>query len=858
MGISGLKLRTRIALLISILISILAIAVLAYLPHRLRLAATESLQNASGSLAEIAAFGLAEALEEGRPVETAPILRALQQQHQDLVYIVILDSSGATVAAFNERLAERAESAAIRMEAIPGAETGPVHAPRASSPLENTIPRNGTRGGFSPSEPIYQVEAPVLGRGRRIGTVRLGFTLQRIAHEVARGRQTALMLGAVILTLGIAGSFLLASLIAAPIGRIARASERIASGARGERALVSGTDEVGQLAESFNEMVEKLETAHSQLETVNESLEARVQDRTRKLREEVEERTRAESALRSSEEKYRLLVERNLAGVYTARLDGTVISANLACARILGFETVEEFLTGGQISYGDEAQRERFLATIQKEQTVTNFEVELTSRAGHKVWALANARAVPNEDLVEAVLLDISDRKRAEMEVEYRAYHDPLTGLPNRHLLRDRLDIALAQARRRERSVGVLFLDIDNLKGVNDTLGHEIGDQVLQMVGDRLLAVLRDEDTVARIGGDEFAIVLPDLETGDEVARVAEKILEALQPPLSLGEEEIRVTASIGAAVYPRDGQDAEGLLRNADRTMYRVKEKGGKGVRFFDLDDVSRGLRRSSLEDELRKGIERGEFVPYYQPQYDLETRALVGAEALVRWHHPEGIVVPPAGFISLAEYTGLIIPLGELVLRRSCIDLQRWQAAGATALRLGINISARQFHQRDLIGVLTSALESSGADPTRIELEVTESLAVQKSGWTIRLLEKIREMGMRIAVDDFGTGQSSLMYLKSFPVDTVKIDREFVRGMTSNPHDQSIVIAILLLASSLGLRTVAEGIETEEDCRFLSAHGCEQGQGFLFSHAVPRDEFEALLFSKSEPATATRGSGV
>lgn len=819
------------AILMSVLIALISVAIFVYLPQRLRATATASLVEAAHSLAAITGHGLSESVATGAPESVAPILGALQK-HGEVVYIVVVDAAGRPVASFNERLAERARYRAIRMTPNAGAQ-----ARTAAPSLHARQParqRAGSEGGFSPVEPIYQASAPVLDRGRRAGQVYVGVSTRPIDEANASGRRTAAILGLTILVLGIGGSVALSSLLTGPIRRIAGTTEQIAAGARGVRAEVTGADEVGRLASSFNAMVDKLESARGELEELNRGLEERVALRTRELS--------------ASEEKYRLLFERNLAGVYVADFSGKIVNANPACALMFGFDDVDDFVRHGEIDYVNPMQREYFLEAIRNEGHVLNLEVELHGGGGEPLWALANARAVPERGQFEAILLDVTDRKRAELEIEYRAYHDPLTELPNRNLLRDRLEVAVAHARRRDRVLAVLYLDIDDLKTINETLGHPTGDQVLQMVGERLRAAVRDEDTVARVGGDEFAIILSDLESEEVVTKIAEEVVTALQPPIQLEKEEIRVTASVGVAVYPRDGEDPDTLLRNADSTMYRIKERGGRGVRRFDDAEGGRGLRRSSLEKELREGLERGELEPFYQPQFDLSTGAMVGAEALVRWRHPEGFIVAPSNFISLAEYTGLIIPLGEQMLRRTVSDLRRWQREGVRPITVGVNVSARQFHQRDFVGMIAGVVREAQLDPTWLELEITESLAVQKSGWTLRLLERIRQMGIRIAVDDFGTGRSSLVYLKSFPVDTVKIDREFVQGLGGSMPDQSIVAAILGLAKSLGLRTVAEGVETEAEAEILRARGCADGQGYLWGEAVPVADFERMLARSAE----------
>jgi diguanylate cyclase (GGDEF)-like protein/PAS domain S-box-containing protein len=438
---------------------------------------------------------------------------------------------------------------------------------------------------------------------------------------------------------------------------------------------------------------------------------------------------------------------------------------------------------------------------------------------------------------------DVTERKRAEEIVRHLAYHDALTDLPNRTLFKDRLTQALAQARRKERTVAVLFLDLDHFKVVNDTVGHGEGDRLLRRVAERLTGRLRDGDTVARVGGDEFALVLSEITQVEDAAEIAERILRDFRRPWVLQGQEFLVTTSIGIALYPGDGDDAETLLRNADTAMYRAKESGRDSYQLYTAAMNARIVERLALENNLRRGLERGEFIVYYQPQVDIRSGQVVGVEALVRWQHPKQGLVLPAEFIPVAEETGLIVPLGEWVLRTACVQNKAWQQDGLPPVRVAVNLSARQFQQRGLTDTVAQVLRETGLSPRLLQLEITEGIAVQDVDFTIATLRRLRAMGIQIAIDDFGTGYSSLSYLKRFPIDAVKIDRSFVRDLTVNPNDAAIATTIITMAHNLKLSVIAEGVETEEQLAFLDQQQCDEMQGFLFSKPKPAQELKNIL---------------
>jgi diguanylate cyclase (GGDEF)-like protein len=437
-----------------------------------------------------------------------------------------------------------------------------------------------------------------------------------------------------------------------------------------------------------------------------------------------------------------------------------------------------------------------------------------------------------------SVLSTALQRIDSEARLAYLAQFDPLTGLPNRALLADRLSQTIVLAKRRNLPVAVLFIDLDGFKAVNDTLGHAGGDQLLREVAGRLQSAVRTGDTVARISGDEFAIVLPELVRPEDAALVAQKVIESLAESLRVQDSEVFVTASVGIAAFPADGADADTLIGAADAAMYRAKQTGRNAYQFFTAEINQRSRARVQLGAELRKALEREEFALFYQPRYELATRRPIGAEALLRWNHPERGFIPPAEFIPVLEESGLIVQVGEWAIRRACNDLRAWQAAGCEIAWASVNLSARQFRQHDLDKRIRAIVSSTGVDPASLELEITESQLVADPDHGIRVMRALCDAGLRIAIDDFGTGYSSLAYLTRFPVSALKIDRSFVQDMSRDRSDAIIVRTVIEMAHSLGFTVVAEGVETEEQAGLLHLLRCEEAQGFLFAAPMPADE--------------------
>jgi len=452
-----------------------------------------------------------------------------------------------------------------------------------------------------------------------------------------------------------------------------------------------------------------------------------------------------------------------------------------------------------------------------------------------------------------ACLLE-DEREAAELasaEIEHLAYHDALTGLPNRPLFIDRLIVSIAQASRSKSKLAVFFLDLDRFKDINDSLGHSVGDHLLKAVADRVRRCVREGDTVARFGGDEFTLLVPQIENIEDAAKIAQKIIETLKIPFNVHDRELFVTTSIGISLHPNDGLDAETLVRNADSAMYRAKDTGRDNYQLYAPAMNARALERLALENMLRRAIQNHELVLYYQPLIDARSKTILGVEALIRWQHPELGMLSPAHFISVAELSGLIIPIGDWVLQTACEQLRIWQKRIDRRLTVSVNLSARQFSQPDLTDKIRNVLEQTDLDPHSLELEITESNAMQNAENTIHTLRELKQIGVRISMDDFGTGYSSLNYLKRFPIDTLKLDQMFVRDVNDDPSSAAIVSAVIAMSHSLALEVVAEGVETEAQLQFLQKQRCDRIQGFLFSEPMAAAELEPYLIESAEDST-------
>ncbi|HWH39303.1 MAG TPA: EAL domain-containing protein, partial [Usitatibacter sp.] len=438
---------------------------------------------------------------------------------------------------------------------------------------------------------------------------------------------------------------------------------------------------------------------------------------------------------------------------------------------------------------------------------------------------------------------DVTDRKVIQERIQHLAYHDNLTGLPNRLLFQDRLANSIARAERSSHKVAVLFVDLDNFKNINDSLGHDAGDELLRGVSRRLSQCIRLEDSIARQGGDEFIVLLDSIDDSRGGSVVAQKILNALRQPFRVGGIEQHVSGSVGIALYPEDGHDPQTLMKNADTAMFHAKAQGKNAYQYFTAQMNVAVKRRMTMESALRRAVMSKDFVLHYQPQVDLRTGAIVALEALVRWQPPDGATIMPGDFIPLAEETGLIGELGEWVLHEACRQARAWQDAGMGLRRMAVNLSARQFADAGFLETVTRVLERTGLDPRALELEITETQVMSQTEPLMALLNKLSGMGVQLAIDDFGTGYSSLSYLKRLPIRKLKIDQSFVRDVTVDPNDRAIVAAIINMARSLELVTIAEGVETHAQLELLQAAGCDVGQGYLFSRPATATALQALL---------------
>jgi diguanylate cyclase (GGDEF)-like protein/PAS domain S-box-containing protein len=548
--------------------------------------------------------------------------------------------------------------------------------------------------------------------------------------------------------------------------------------------------------------------------------------------------TRVDAALRH-------LVATNLVAVLFTDLSGNILEADESFLNLLGYTSKNlprsiHDLTPPEHHRLDDEAFEKLMAFG----ACAPFEKEFLKQDGTQIPVLFGAAL--HEDEIACFVVDLSQNRQAQEKLNHLAYHDALTDLPNQVLFKDRLKQAIALSRRSDQMQAVLLLNLDRFKTINDSLGYTAGDRLLQSVAQRLSSCVRESDTVARFGGDEFAVLLTQIPRAQDAANVASAIKSALDQAFLFEDQEIFVSSSIGISLYPHDGRDTGGLLKNAGAALDRAKSLGGNVYQFYTAGGTTRALKQLVLENNLRPGLERAEFFVQYQPQVDIRGFHLVGMEALVRWQHPSLGLLYPSEFVPLAEESGLIIALGDWVMRTACAQNKAWQDAGLTPLRLSVNFSARQFQQATFIDDVAHILKETNLDPRWLELELTESSIMKEPEVAIEKLHELKLMGIKVAIDDFGTGYSSLNYLKRFPIDTLKIDKTFVSDVCKDPHDTAIVRAIINLGHALDLTVIAEGVETKEQLQYLSALECDVVQGFLFSKALHAAAFEELLIEQ------------
>ncbi|MDA8255427.1 MAG: EAL domain-containing protein [Betaproteobacteria bacterium] len=575
--------------------------------------------------------------------------------------------------------------------------------------------------------------------------------------------------------------------------------------------------------------------------------------------EDISEQVRSREAVASAEARYRSIFENATDGLFQTAAEGRYLAANPALARIYGYASPAELIAAlqniGSQLYIDPSRRETFKRLMIASGRVDDFESEVKRRDGTIIWISESAHSVFDSDgsflYYEGVVQDITDHKLHQQQLEYQASHDLLTGLPNRTLLADRLQQSIAQADRNGHFAAVAFIDLDNFKYINDSLGHQAGDDLLVEVSRRLQGCLRGTDTVARYGGDEFVLVLNNHYQAVSVIRLMERVLDDIQRPVVVDGTDLFVTPSIGISLYPNDGGDAQTLIKNADAAMYLAKGKGRNNFQFFTsrLNDLA--MERIGLDSSLRRALSRNEIQVHFQPKVNRH-RQVFGFEALVRWNSPEHGWVVPEKFIGVAEDTGMIVPITEFVLDTACRQVVAWSTAGLGDFNMAVNLSARMLQDDSVVDMVARTLHRNGLAPQRLELEITESMIIGNIEHSVVMLHQLKALGVQLAIDDFGTGYSSLSYLQCFPIDVLKIDRAFVRTLDLKVKESPIAKLVTLLGHSLGLTVVAEGVETESQLEYLEAIGCDAYQGFLFARPMPAGEIERKLLLRDAAVAA------
>ncbi len=562
---------------------------------------------------------------------------------------------------------------------------------------------------------------------------------------------------------------------------------------------------------------------------------------------DISDRRRRESTLH----RMAAILESSHDAVISASPDGLVTSWNMGATQMYGYSAAE--MEGQPVSILEPEERageiDQVLERIRAGERVVRYETIRLHKSGRALEVAVAVSPILDETGAVAgtasISRDIGDTKRAQEIIVFQSFHDSLTGLSNRALLMERLTLCLEKARHGAKRLAVLFLDLDLFRAINDSFGHDVGDNIFREVSRRLLQCVRDGDTVARVGGDEFIVLLPDLARSEDATTVARKLLEAVAQPFEIEGRRVDLTTSIGVAIYPDDGQDPEALLRNADAAMTRAKERGRNNFQLSVPELTEEALRRLSLQAGLRQAIENNELVLHYQPVLSLATGRIVELEALVRWQHPQNGLIMPNDFIHVAEKAGMMVSLGEWVLAKAAQQTRLWQIAGFAGLRIAINLSPSQFHEKNLVSNVRRVLTETGLPAEALEIEITEGVAMEDAEVTVANLLALRDLNVGVSIDDFGTGYSSLSYLKRLPIDTIKLDQSFVRDVTSDPDDAAIASAVIAMAHSLELSVVAEGVETEEQLAFLRSQGCDRMQGHLLAPALPAEAFERFLLA-------------
>ncbi|MBS4097557.1 MAG: EAL domain-containing protein [Sulfuricella sp.] len=674
---------------------------------------------------------------------------------------------------------------------------------------------------------IYYTTIPLRSaRGGANGKLQLGFDEQPVIEHIRTSYRSSLILAACYILLTLAFSGFSGYRITKSIRELRAASRRIADGHAEERLSIdTRVTEVSNLAQDLESMRQEL--VHRQHEI----------------------------ALR--EARQRAVLETAAEGIITIKPDGRIESFNKAAEFIFGYPAAAVIHTPfTRLLTPEDAYR--FVTAAGEPAICVGAELSGVRNEGeifHLMLSVSEA-VTAHSRCFTLLVQDISERHDFESRLAHLATHDSLTGLPNRTLFHDRLTQVLAHGMRSEHLAALLFLDLDRFKCINDSLGHDFGDQLLQGVAERLGKCLRREDTLARLGGDEFTLILPSLHHTNGARLVAQNILQALEQPFSIGGHELYISGSIGIALFPVDGSSVGELIKNADTAMYAAKNQGGSNYQFYSESMNATATLRLDMETQLRHALARDELMLHYQPQVDSASQRIVGVEALVRWQHPELGLIPPSDFIPVAEDTGMIVPIGQWVLRTACIQGRRWQEDGFS-IKVAVNLSARQLHHSDLFATVKAVLDETGFDPSLLNLELTESMVMEKGEEAIEMLERLKKLGVSLSLDDFGTGYSSLSYLRRFPIDTIKIDRAFVQDITDAADGGVLASAIIAMAHSLKMDVIGEGVESLGQLAYLRAQRCDTFQGYYFSKPLPHEAIGSLLRKNPFPADYSPSKG-
>jgi diguanylate cyclase (GGDEF)-like protein/PAS domain S-box-containing protein len=695
-----------------------------------------------------------------------------------------------------------------------------------------------TNSTFNPNNKGVIFTAPVTFLGDSIGTVELTLSLERLEQKVKETyRNIFFFLVLFAVFFGVLIYFTVSKFVVNPLSRLSTAANQLALGDFSAVLPPESGDELGNMVRAFSTMRESRKGVENELSKLNTGLEAIVEKRVAELKD--------------SEIYIHAVLDNVNEGIIVMDSNGIITSLNTAAENIFGYTTAEiiqkEFktllsdensdLSGIYKAYSGENETDPSFGVIREvvglRKDFSAFPLELKT----------SQIIIQNRLVFITTARDITDRKDAEQRINYMASHDSLTKLPNRTLLQDRIQQTLAHNKRRNQRAAVIFIDLDKFKVINDTLGHDVGDGLLQQASERLVAGVRSEDTVARQGGDEFIILLTAIGQPEDAGTIAHKIIESMTMPFVVKGKELHIGASVGIAIYPDDGEDMESLLKNSDIAMYHAKESGRGNYQFFSPQMNEKAAEKQSLNGDLRYATERNELFLVYQPVVDMVTGHMVGMEVLLRWQHPELGLISPVKFIPLAEESGLILPIGEWVFRSACKQMKAWQTQGYEVPRLAINLSAKQFRQKSLADTIERILKETGVESRFIGLEVTESMLLQNIEEVVATLLRLSNMGLEISIDDFGTGYSSLSYLKRLPINKIKIDKTFIDDVATHQDDAQIVIAIIAMAHGLSMKVVTEGVETNAQLEFLRKHKCEQYQGYLYSKPLPASEIIAKL---------------